>query len=320
MRYEIYSSVNEIFAKRREEAELSADSRRAILHEQFPEIKKIDAELAGTGLRIMEAAFAGADVTAIVEQLKTRSIELQQKRKSILLAHGISTDYSDIKRYCNKCSDSGYIGLTMCDCFKRELNRERYMNSGLGKAFEGKTFETMNSNYATGKSENGITPRDNLENVISFCRQYAKDVCEKQCNLMLIGGTGLGKTHLSSAIAIAALENGCDVYYDTMISILDKQQKNDDRYQNRIYESQLLICDDFGTEFLNDYRMSIVYNIINHRIINGKSTLINTNLNLEELGKRYDSRICSRIFGEFYIKHLFGQDVRRLKLLEQKNS
>lgn len=320
MRYEIYSSVNEIFARRREEAEQSSENRRATLHERFPEIRKIDAELAGTGLRVMEAAFAGADVEAVVEQLKDRSIELQQKRKKVLFANGIAEDFSDINRHCKKCLDSGYVGLNMCDCFRRELNRERYMNAGLGKAFEGKSFETLNPNYATGKSENGITPRDNLENIINFCRQYAKDVSEKQCNLMLIGGTGLGKTHLSSAIAISALENGCDVFYDTMISILDKLQKYDDRYTNRIYESQLLICDDFGTEFLNDYRMSIVYNIINHRIINGKSTLINTNLNLEELGKRYDSRICSRIFGEFYIKSLYGQDVRRLKLLEHKNS
>lgn len=320
MRHENFASVNERFAKRREAAERASEERRAFLHSRIPEIKEIDTELAGTGLRIMEAALSGGDVMAAVNKLKDRSLALQNKRRELLAKNGYSPDFSDVKRECKKCSDSGYVGLDMCDCFRRELNKESYLTAGLGKAFENKTFDTINLNYASGKSEGGITPRQNLENVVEYCKKYASDVCRGTSHLMLIGGTGLGKTHLSSAIAIAAIEGGCDVYYDSVINILDRLQKNEDRQADRVFESGLLICDDFGTEYLNEYRASMVYNILNTRLANGKSILINTNLSGEELKRKYDSRICSRLFGEFHIKYLFGHDVRRLKLLEDEKS
>ena len=312
-----YSIVSERFAQKRENAEHSAESRRLFLHSKIPEIRAIDSELASTGMKIMNAALSNSgNIDEIIEELKESNLNLQKQRREILARNGFKPDYSDIKFECSKCNDSGYVGLNMCECFKRELNRENYMSAGLGKAFEDKTFDSLNINYASGKAENGTTPRDNFERVLEFCKKYSMDVCVTPVNLMIMGGTGLGKTHLSSAIAISAIEGGCDVYYDGMVNILDKFQRFDTQAIDRIMECKLLICDDFGSEYLNEFRASVIYNILNTRLINGRSILINTNLNNAELKNKYDNRISSFIFGEFYIKYLFGQDVRRLKLME----
>ncbi|HBL84218.1 MAG: hypothetical protein A2Y17_07815 [Clostridiales bacterium GWF2_38_85] len=314
MANDCYSVISEKFSLKRENAERVADARRYLLHEKFPEIKEIDFELASTGIRIMDAALSNnEELDKLIEELKIRNLELQKKRNEILAKNGFSLDYSDIRYECNKCNDSGYVGLNMCECFKRELNRENYMSAGLGKAFEDKTFENFNINFASGKSENGTTPRENLENCVKYCKEYSRKVCKTTENLMIAGGTGLGKTHLSSAIAKAAIEGGCNVLYYAMVNILDKFQRYDTHAIDQIMECELLICDDFGSEYLNEFRISVIYNLLNTRLINGRSLLLNTNLSSDEIRKRYDDRICSRLFGEFKILRLYGNDVRRLK-------
>ena len=79
------------------------------------------------------------------------------------------------------------------------------------------------------------------------------------------------------------------------------------------FSSDLLILDDLGTEFSTQLSVSVVYNIINTRLLKGLSTVISTNLDLKEISETYNDRIASRIVGSYTICPFFGNDIRQIK-------
>ena len=72
----------------------------------------------------------------------------------------------------------------------------------------------------------------------------------------------------------------------------------------------LLIIDDLGTEMNSTFVQSALYQLINGRLLTGKSTVISTNLDPEELGRRYGAPLLSRLEGEYEILPFFGEDIR----------
>ena len=159
------------------------------------------------------------------------------------------------------------------------------------------------------------------EKALATARAFAGDFDKKKTNLLLLGGTGLGKTHLSTAIAREAIERGFDVVYETAQGLLAAAEQ--DRFHSGYGESEkqmdkylscdLLIVDDLGTELTNQFSVSVLYNLLNTRINNGKSMIISTNLGEKNLLERYDDRIASRLFGEFFPLLLRGRDIRLAK-------
>ncbi len=139
------------------------------------------------------------------------------------------------------------------------------------------------------------------------------------------GNTGLGKTHLSLAIAREVIERGFGVIYCSTPEILSKLEKerfgksynNSDDSEEALKECDLLILDDVGSEFHTSFTKNIIYNIINFRISHGKPTIISTNLELEELEVMYSQRLVSRLMGEYVIMNFVGTDIRQVKRLEK---
>ena len=80
--------------------------------------------------------------------------------------------------------------------------------------------------------------------------------------------------------------------------------------QKDIFTCDLLIIDDLGTENVNSFVASRLFDILNERDLRRKSTVISTNLSFEELGGRYTERNFSRIFGNYIILHPDVQDIR----------
>ena len=121
------------------------------------------------------------------------------------------------------------------------------------------------------------------------------------------------------------IENGYDVIYETSQNIfgdfeferfnrgyasIEEEPSHTDKY----FSCDLLIIDDLGTEMINQFTVSCLYNIINTRINHEKATIINTNFSRDELTKKYSERIASRLFGEFFMMPFFGRDARELKI------
>jgi DNA replication protein DnaC len=116
------------------------------------------------------------------------------------------------------------------------------------------------------------------------------------------------------------ISKGYDVLYESAQNIISAFEADKFRSGYGPYEPtaekyltcDLLILDDLGTEFVNQFTVSCLYNLFNTRRNRGLSTIVSTNLSAEELSERYDDRIYSRIVGSDYTVLFFGGDDYRL--------
>lgn len=319
--------VKEQYQKKYLAAQNAAEDRKIELRAKFPEIGELDRAIADLGLEAMhEAVGGGENATERIEILKNQSLELQNARKKFLLEKGYPEDYTKVHYECEKCGDTGYIDMKMCDCMKKALVLAGYESSGIGKLMQTQTFASFSLDFYRSKAETYEKMKHNFEHIKSFAEGFTTSKCE---NLALFGGTGLGKTHLSTAAAKTVIDRGYDVLYVTAVSMIGDFEKerfgsgySDTEINSlgRYYDCDLLIVDDIGTEVTNQFTVSVLYNVINTRLSKQKSTVISTNLSPSELRNRYWDRIASRIFGEYTPLLFEGTDVRMQKLRMKKEN
>ena len=148
---------------------------------------------------------------------------------------------------------------------------------------------------------------------LDFCLNYSKTFNEDSENLLFIGGTGLGKTHLSCSIANEVAKSKFSVSYISFPKELIENSKISDNDFNRKKKlnSDLLIIDDLGIENSTSFSNSFLFNVINTRVMKGLQTILVTNLSLKLLEKIYGQTILSRIMGNFLKVSFVGNDVRQ---------
>ena len=309
--YENFRKVKALIEGRRQNAIAESEARAAEVAARSEDIRIIDAELRGVGLRFFKAACAGEDVTPI----KERNMFLLSERRRALKNMGLPEDYTEVHYTCDKCSDSGYVGTQMCQCFRELLITENIKSSGIGKLIEKQSFDNFDLSKYKGNKENYERMKENL----AVAREFAKSPATPCSTLLFIGDTGTGKTHLSTAIAKEVIERGLEVIYDSAQNIIadfeaDRFKSGYGPYEPRAdkyLECDLLIIDDLGTEFVNQFTVSCLYNLINTRQNKGLATLISTNLKPRELVSKYEDRIYSRLVGcDSKIQLFSGPDAR----------
>jgi len=298
-----------------------ADLRRVKIHNEIPEIAEIDRILERTGARIMGIVCSGAsDANEQIAKLRTDNQGLIETRKTLLELKGYPANFTDVKYECEKCGDSGYVGTKMCDCMRQKLIFAGYESSGMSRLMKDQTFDNFSLDYYKQNSEN----YKKMTEVYNTMKEFADSfTVGNGDNLALFGSTGLGKTHLSSAVARRIIERGFDVSYVTaqgLISDFERERFGNSGYgagegnTERYFEADLLIIDDLGTEMTNQFTVACLYNVINTRINLKKSTIISANVNAGELRQRYTDRIASRLLGEYRVLPFSGKDVRAQKL------
>ena len=267
--------------------------RQEKIYSRIPEIERIDtrlrtqmAELVGLTLR------GGAELNAAIKALEDESLALQAKKAELLVERGYEMDYLDDIFSCKTCRDTGYFGGKMCSCLKAMYNAEVTRELGTLLKNSDECFEKFDlSLYGDA--------RESMEIVYNTCREYANSFSERSMNLMFQGGTGLGKTFLSACIARVVAGNGHSVCYDTASSALEafetkKFSRDAQTAENaavkveRMLDCELMILDDLGTEMPTPMSVSALYTLINTRLVNGRKTVISTNLTDAELSKRYN--------------------------------
>lgn len=317
---EIYKKAERKLASRRDNAEMQAEVRKEEIIHKLPEVGKIQDQLAQIGLQISELFFYKGDVQEKVAELRNESRALTDKRAVLLQNAGYAPDAMQPHYTCTACNDRGFINGRLCKCHKQLL--KEIMRSEVEKTapLDKCTFDTFDLRYySETPMENGIVPRQKAELVSETARKYAQNFSMASKNLLFLGGAGLGKTHLSLAIANVVINKGYYVCYGTSQNICDDLQSEQfGRTDNILYtkrqvlECDLLILDDLGTEIDNQYSIATLYNIINSRILSGRPTVISTNFKFSKLEERYDKRITSRLVGEYVSLYLFGNDIRSM--------
>ncbi len=305
-------------AKQERERENAAHRQEA--YERYPRLKEIDRELQLTMAQLMATALRhGEDPTQAIAQIRDRNLALQRERDWILEAGDFEEGFLDDAPVCAKCGGTGYEGNQMCSCL-RELCRQeqkKELTSLLGSGRE--SFDTFRLDVYSDVYDDtlGTSPRKLMQSNFNICRRYAQNFTPQSGNLLFSGATGLGKTFLSACIARQVADRGFSVVYETAIRMFadfeaEKFGGEEQRGLTHKYLAcDLLIIDDIGTEMTTQFTISAMYNIINTRLMDGKATVISTNLVPEAIEGRYSPQIASRILGTYRLIKFAGSDIRR---------
>ncbi len=315
---ENYKRIKEEYDGKYLKARDAANLRRAQIHAELDEIAQIDRELSSVGLEILQAAISGRG--GEIESIKQKNIALLERRGQILQAAGYPADYTEIKYECQLCSDTGAVDNKMCSCMRRKLVEAGVASSGMADLIARQSFENFSLDYYKQNEKVYST----MSAIYALLAKYAENFApETSGNIAMFGGTGLGKTHLSSAVAGKVIEKGHDVYYASALSLFadfemrrfgNSSSASADGNINRYFDCDLLIIDDLGAEVTNQFTTSCLYDIINSRLNAKKPTIISTNLTQDEFRKRYWDRITSRVLGEYSVLPFCGTDIRSQKL------
>ena len=299
------------------EAETAA--RRAQVLQAYPRLKEIDQALRQSVAGAVAAAFRkGEDTTAAIAALKEKNLALQREREWILASAELDESVLDPPPFCPHCGGSGYVGSSMCECL-RELCRQeqkKELSSLLGgkESFDGFRLDL----YPTEPDPNlGVSPRQLMERTFRRCRRYAREFGAGAPSLLFTGGPGLGKTFLSACIARAVADNGFSVVYDTAGKLFSdfeavKFGGNQQDLTRKYLQCDLLIIDDLGTEMTTQFTQSVLYRVLNDRLLENRPMIVSTNLSDQALRQRYSAPIASRLLGAFEVCLFLGQDIRQL--------
>ena len=288
---------------------------------RVPRIKEIDLLLRRSMALAAQAVFTqGGDAKLAMEQVKEANMALQQERR-MLAQEYFEEGYLDDSPICDLCGGSGYVGSQMCECLQELCRQEQKKEISL-LASNDERFEKFRLDYySQGIDPNyGASPRTIMEHNFNICRKYAAAFGLDSGNLLFVGGTGLGKTFLSACIARAAADKGYSVAYESaphLFSKLEKDRFNPDENSHqeveRLSGCDLLILDDLGTELPGNFVTAALYALVNDRLLAGKPMVISTNLNIDEIARRYSPQIGSRLQGSFQRLTFVGEDIRVMK-------
>ncbi|MBE6703507.1 MAG: hypothetical protein E7585_08900 [Ruminococcaceae bacterium] len=321
---ENYARIREAYKTKYLRAYAEADRRVAEIHGKCPEIAEIDRELSMTGAEIALAALGTGDTyKEKLAAVEAKNLALQKQRAALLAKLGYPADYTLPPYECPLCMDTGFVDTKMCECMRRELILAACESSGLGQLMHRQSFENFDLSYYGMQG----AAREKMNENFRMLQAYAEGFTNDSDNLILCGDTGLGKTHLSTAVARRIIEKGYDVFYTGSIEMFAQFEQarfgsGEERQMaseglSRYVDCDLLILDDLGTEQTNQFTASCLYMVLNNRINLRRPTIINTNLTGKEIRTKYADRITSRLLGEFQVIAFAGTDVRRQKLTKK---
>lgn len=314
-----------VYARALEKKERSAKAKKnkyinAVCEAQSccAELEQISLKLKKNGAEVAMCYLAGDKAGA--EALAKQSLELTKRKNQLEKEIGIAEPEAD----CKECNDTGYVGGSVCKCVEQIARDIAYDDLAKEAPLAESRFDNFSLDYYSSDAQNGVSDKERMGAIFEYCKNYAANFNAGAESLLLLGGTGLGKTHLSLAIAGEVIKKGYGVIYGTAQNLFNQMSRehfsygeDTDRLMNEAIACDLLIIDDLGTEFPTQFTISCVYNIINTRILKGKPCIISSNYSLSDLEKTYTNRVTSRIIGNYSMKQFFGSDIRQIKAINK---
>ncbi len=292
----------------------------AFAEQKSPQIKELRRRLISGGSRLASVLISEGDPRSAVQGIAEENLSIRKKIKELLISAGFKENFLNPIYSCEKCKDSGIYEGKRCSCFMELVKNFQCLDLNASSAMNLCSFASFDMRYYsdTEKAVSGKTFREEMKGNLNYCLRYCDDFHLPQNGILMVGGTGLGKTHLSLAVGNEIINKGYSVIYGSapnLFRIVEKEHFDSTVQSDTIQllqECDLLIIDDLGAEFESKFYLSVLYNLLNTRMNAGKPLIINTNFTLSELQNRYVGRISSRMFS---MENLFfyGSDIRMIK-------
>ena len=316
-----YDEIMHEYEERRALHRQELEERVQSIYEALPEYKELDDQTATVSADYGRRLLSGEILDK--SMLKNQLAEISRRKALLLRDAGYSSDYLDMGYTCPDCRDTGYIGNEKCHCFKQKIIETLYDKSNLRVLTRSANFRKMSSEYYKGEDLNRFLGAKKAAE--DFINNFSFDYQ----NLFIYGTVGTGKSFLAVSVADELLKKGHSVIYFSALGLFEMLAENSFDYNSKqelksiysdLYECELLIIDDLGTERANNFTLTELFSLLNERESRKKPTIITTNLSLEELQRTYSDRIFSRITSNFRILKLSGPDIRKIKKIAMKES
>lgn len=318
-----YDRIFRQYEEKQRIGRLETEKRRAEVYERIPKYSELEDRTASLSVAQGKKLLSG-DADAL-ETLRKDLTRLKEEKKQLLLDAGFPADYLEPVYSCPDCRDTGYRNREKCHCFRQAEISLLYEQSGIQDLLKQNNFTLLSYEYYTGEA------LALFQNAVKTCRSFIKNFNSDYHNLFFYGTVGTGKSFLSCCVAKELMDQGYSVIYFGATGLFDLlsdaafHTQNRDERQNAyadLYQCDLLIIDDLGTELTNQFTSSQLFSLLNERHLGKKSTLVSTNFTLAQLRDRYSDRIFSRITSNYEVCRLAGEDIRMYKLqkAERENS
>ena len=293
--------------------------RKERIYTLLPEYSRLEEEMGEMSIARAHALIDGD--TSAVEKLKQQFRDLSDRKKELLKQAGFDEDYLSPIYDCPNCQDTGYINGEKCHCFRQQEISLLYEQSNIEEMIAKENFSTLSYEYYHGED------LKRFEDAVNMSKDFVQGFKKHYQNLFFYGTVGTGKSFLSGCIAKELLQNGNSVIYFSANGLFEtfarysfdtKSKETLYNFYKDLYNCDLVIIDDLGTELTNSFVTSQLFGLLNERHLRQKSTIISTNLSFEELRDRYSDRIFSRITSNYSICKLTGPDIRIQKRLSGK--
>ncbi len=313
-----FDSIMREYDNQRLENMHGLNARTQAVYDKFPEIKQIDEQISELAEKFA-ASFTTEGVMSF-QQYKEKLSDLRMEKEALLKCYRIDPKELQMQYRCPDCQDTGYIENEKCHCLKQRIIDEMYQQSNLREILNAENFSTLSYRYYDQEN------MEKMQVAIETCTKFAENFDKTFENILLCGTVGIGKTFLSNCIAKEILDKGHSVLYLSAFQLFDLMAKNSfsgnapkedfvAKQYPHIFESDLLIIDDLGTELANSFTLAGFFLVINERILRKKSTIISTNLSPQEILTTYTERTASRIISNYTMLKLSGSDIRLKKKL-----
>lgn len=313
-----FDSIMREYDNQRLENMRALNERTLKVYEKFPEIRQLDEQISQLAADYADSFVKEAGMS--FEEYRRKLADLRMEKEALLKCYHVDPKVLQMQYRCPDCQDSGYIDTEKCHCFRQRIIDEMYQQSNLREILKVENFSTLSYRYY---DEGNL---EKMQVAIETCKKFAENFDKSFENILLCGTVGIGKTFLSNCIAKEILDQGHSVLYLSAFQLFDLMAKNSfsgnapkeesvAKQYPHIFDSDLLIIDDLGTELANSFTMAGFFLVINERILRKKSTLISTNLSPEEILTTYTERTASRIISNYTMLKLSGSDIRLKKKL-----